>query len=370
MAIRVLNLFTILDRGGAETMCMNLYRHIDREQVQFDFLVYHKERGQYEDEIERLGGRIYRIPPINPKSIIAHIRGARMFFRDHPEYQVVHDHMGSNGAFVLWAAKQANVKTRIYHSHGDKQSLITNSIKETFRRLVYKTLWIIAKRCSNYYFACGIRAAAVFDRREEVYILANAIDAEEFRYNKVVRERKRQELNCNNKLIVGQVGRLDQNKNQKFSISILQCALQKRKEIELWLIGDGIQKSSLMELAKRLGIQEYVRFFGVRTDVSELLQAMDAFIFTSFSEGLPVSCIEAQAAGLPCVFSNGFDPSTIIVDDNCRVLSLSESPERWADAIIEMSSRVRQDTIAAIREKGYDIKQTSEYMQKFYLSKS
>ena len=370
MAIRVLNLFTILDRGGAETMCMNLYRHIDREKVQFDFLVYHKERGQYEDEIERLGGRIYRIPPINPKSIIAHIRGARMFFRDHPEYQVVHDHMGSNGAFVLWAAKQANVKTRIYHSHFEKLPLWNKSIKETCRRIVYRILGVIAKSASNCYFACGQRAAQVFNRNKKVYILANAIDVEKFKYDQEARESKRKQLDCRDNIIIGNVARFAPDKNQKFSIIILQYMLKMRQDIELWLVGDGAQKKEIMELAKAKGVEEHVRFLGVRTDVDELLQAMDVFLFPSINEGLPVSCIEAQAAGLPCVFSDGFDPSTVVVSDNCRVLSLSESPRVWAETIIEMSNRERRDVAEKVREKGYDIKQTSEYMRKFYLSKS
>ena len=369
MGIRVLNLFTVLDRGGAETMCMNLYRNIDRDKVQFDFLVYHKERGIYEDEIEKLGGKVYRIPPIGPISIFAHIRGAIRFFRNHPEYQIVHDHMGANGAFILWAAKKADIKTRIFHSHFEKQALVTNSIKGTCRRLLLWTLGKIAKRCSNCYFACGHRAAEVFDGRYKVHILNNAIDVEKFRYNKKLRENVRNEYSCNDKVIIGNVARFDANKNQVFLIDVLRCALERRKDIELWLIGDGKRKKELIELSEGMGLKENIRFFGVREDVNELLQAMDVFVFPSIKEGLPVACIEAQASGVPCVFSDGFDPLTVIVPENCKIVSLSESPQVWADTIVKMSTRTRSDKTSQIRKKGYDIKQTAQRMQKYYLSK-
>lgn len=370
MGIRVLNLFTVLNRGGAETMCMNLYRQIDRDKVQFDFLVYHKERGIYEVEIEKLGGKVYRIPPIGPTSIFAHVRGAIDFFRKHPEYQVVHDHMGANGAFIMWAAKKAGVKTRIYHSHGDKQSLITNSIKETGRRLLYKTLGKVAKRYANYYFACGNKAAEVFDKRHKVHILNNAIDVEKFRFSEKLRENKRNEYNCNNKIIIGNVARFDANKNQIFLLDVLRCVLKKRRDVELWLIGDGKQKNELIEFSENMKLTEYIRFFGVREDVNELLQAMDVFVFPSIKEGLSVACIEAQASGVPCVFSDGFDPLTVIVPENCNILSLSESPQVWADAIVKMSTITRSDQTSQIRKKGYDIKQTAKYMQRFYLSRA
>lgn len=370
MAVRVLNLFTIMDRGGAETMCMNLYRHIDREQVQFDFLVYYPERGQYDDEIEKLGGRVYRIPKLRPRTLIAHIRGARAFFREHPEYQIVHDHMGSNGAFILWAAKKVGVRTRIFHSHFEKLPLWDKSIKKTCRRIIDRILETIAISSANCYFACGPRATQVFNRNKKVYLLANAIDVEKFKYDKDVRKNKRKQLDCRDNIIIGNVARFSPDKNQKFSIIILQYLLKIRQDVELWLVGDGMQKKEIMELAKAKKVEDHVRFLGIRSDVNELLQAMDVFLFPSINEGLPVSCIEAQAAGLPCIFSDGFDPSTVVVSDSCRVLSLSESPQAWAEAIIEMSNRERRDTTEKIREKGYDIIQTSGYMRKFYLSKS
>lgn len=369
MRIRVLNLFTLLDRGGAETMCMNLYRNIDRDKVQFDFLVYHKERGIYEDEIEKLGGKVYRIPPIGPISIFAHIRGAMVFFRKHPEYHIVHDHMGANGAFIMWAAKKANVKTRIFHSHGDKESFINSSIKETWRSILLWTLGKIAKRYSNYYFACGQRAAEIFDKRYKVHILNNAIDVERFRFDEKLRENVRNKYSCNDKVIIGNVARFDANKNQVFLIDVLRCALEKRKDIELWLIGDGKQKEELIELSEKLGLKDYIKFFGVRQDVNELLQAMDVFVFPSIKEGLSVACIEAQASGVPCVFSDGFDPLTVIVPENCKIVSLSESPQVWADTIVKMSTGIRSDKTSQIRKKGYDIKQTAKYMQRFYLSR-
>ena len=128
--IRILCLFTLLDRGGAETMCMNLYRNIDREKVQFDFLVYYPQRGQYEDEIEELGGRVYRIPHLDPRNLHAHIKGARAFFKNHPEYQIVHNHMGENGAnghFIAFCRSPINDQ---WYNYNDDLCFLVNNFKE------------------------------------------------------------------------------------------------------------------------------------------------------------------------------------------------------------------------------------------------
>ena len=390
LPIRVLCLFTLLDRGGAETMCMNLYRNIDRSKIQFDFLVYYPQRGAYEDEIESLGGRIYRIPHLDMRHLAGHIKGAREFFHSHPEYYIVHNHMGENGAFICREAKRAGVKTIIYHSHVDvapafdfslfhgglsikKQSVDVVREKKSFvskKQLLLKMLFPIAIKNSTDYFACGANAARAFgEKKSSVTILNNAIDLSRFIYSEERANAKKTEMCCKDKFIVGNVARINTNKNQTFAIEVLKELRKIKPNAQLLFIGEGENRRNLEKQIKDEGLEDQIRFLGIRSDVDELLQVMDVFLFPSIKEGLSVACIEAQAAGLPCVLSDGLDPSTIVVPENCRVLSLSESPQIWANTIVEISNRKRQDTTAAVRERGYDIKQTSEYMQRFYLEK-
>lgn len=387
LPIRVLCLFTLLDRGGAETMCMNLYRNIDRSKVQFDFLVYYPQRGVYEDEIEKMGGRIYRIPHLDIKNLASHIKGAREFFRNHPEYRIVHNHMGENGAFICREAKRAGVRTIIYHSHVDVASVFSfSSFRLGFttkrrdsnekpvinkKALILKMLLPIAIENSTDFFACGKNAARVFGKSiSNVNILNNAIDLHRFIYSEEKAIATRNELGCTDKFIVGNVARINSNKNQAFAIEVMKEVLKIKPNSQLWFIGEGELRLKLEKQIKEEGLENQILFLGSRSDVDALLQAMDVFVFPSIKEGLPVACIEAQATGIPCVFSNGFDSSTIVVPDNCIVLSLSESPKKWANAIVEMGNRKRQDTTAAIRESGYDIEQTSKYMQRYYLRKA
>ena len=384
--VRVLCLFTLLDRGGAETMCMNLYRNIDRTKVQFDFLVYYPQRGEYEDEIETLGGHVYRIPHLDPKNLIAHIQGARSFFREHPEYKIIHNHMGENGALICHEAKRAGVRTIIYHSHVDLAPLIIkqNEVKQSNgnqktsnplfcyivdkKELKLRLLYPIAMRSSTNYFACGENAAKVFRwKKDAAIIIKNGINIERFMFNKNLRERKRKELACGDKFIVGNVARLNANKNQNFAIEIMRELVKLRPNAEMWFVGQGPILDALQVKTHQLNLQDKIRFLGVRSDVNELLQAMDVFLFPSISEGLPVSCVEAQAAGLPCVFSDGFDPNTVITE-NCKVISLQQNPKNWAEAINSFVNFRREDTSGEIRNAGYDVQETAKWLERFYLS--
>lgn len=365
--VRVLCLFTIMNRGGAETMCMNMYRHIDRTRVQFDFLVYYDIKGEYDDEISRLGGQLYRIP--HPKNLIAHISEARRFFHDHKEYNIVHNHMQCNGAIICTEAKKAGVGTIIYHSHAGPIDSYTNDSKSFVKLLVEKATNQVALRCSTDYFACGNRAATAVPSGYQTHILFNGINIQKYQYNKDKRDEVRAAYGCGEKYIIGNVARLDSNKNQSFILDIIKVLREKNCKVELWLVGDGEGRLQLEEKIERLRLEGHVKLFGVRPDVDRLLQAMDVYVFPSIAEGLPLACIEAQAAGLPCVFSDGFDPETVVTE-NCRILSLHQSTEDWAKAIMSFKDFKRCDTSFQIKAAGYDIRDTVKTMQEFYISKS
>lgn len=362
--IRILCLFTILNRGGAETMCMNLYRHIDRSKVQFDFLVYCPEKGMYDDEVERLGGHVYRIPHL--KHPYAHLRGARAFFRTHPEYRIVHNHMQQNAAIICREAMRAGVPTVIYHSHAGRVRLIERSARKTARRFADVVAHGMAISNSNVFLACGEEAQGVLPARCTSHIIRNAIDLLAFDYDVEVRRVVRQNMNCSDRLVIGNVARFDDNKNQSFSVQVIDRLIKRGVDAELWLVGTGDTEERVRQQVFSLGLQGRVRFLGVRTDVSALLQAMDVFLFPSKAEGLPVACIEAQAAGLPCLLSDGIDSHTAVTD-GCMFLSLSDPKDTWADKIQALSVRQRVSTLAEMRAAGYDVQETAAYMQSFYL---
>lgn len=364
--VRVLCIFTILNRGGAETMCMNLYRNIDRRKIQFDFLVYYQERGDYEDEIVSLGGRVYKI--CHPSDLLRHIKESRQFFKVHKEYKIVHNHIQSNGCVICREAKKAGVKTIIYHSHSASLPILTPNVKLTIRRLRNAFLNKVAIDNSTSFFACGEAAANIFGERYPVTIIRNAINIEQYKFDQDVRYNIRKKNKCLDKLIIGQVGRFDVNKNQMFSIKVFQQLINRIQNAELWLIGDGAKKKDVKESIIQLGLENNVRLWGVRNDVNQLLQAMDVFLFPSISEGLPLSCIEAQTAGLPCVFSDQFDMHTAVTN-NCKILSLTDPLEVWVEAIVKMGRLKRVDLSDEIRDAGYDIKNTAKYMEDFYLQK-
>lgn len=364
-AVRVLNLFTLMDRGGAETMCMNLYRNIDRSKVQFDFLVYYPQRGAYEDEIEALGGHVYRIPHL--KNFPAHIRWARRFFQEHKEISIVHDHMGSNGAFICREAKQAGVETIIYHAHTAPITIFGMPPKLAIRGAFNHVMERIAWKSCNVYFACGNEAAEGFAvPLEDVHILKNAIDLGRFSFDPAIRESVREELQCGEALVLGNVARLNANKNQRFLLNVLKRLLLIQPDSLLLLVGEGPLHGELEKQANDLGIADKVKFLGVRNDVDRLLQAVDIFLFSSIKEGLPVTCIEAQAAGLPCIISDSIDPKAAVTD-RCKALSLNDPIEKWVRSIIDSAGTERKDMTSVMREAGYDIRETSMRMQQFYL---
>ena len=367
LPIRILNLFTIMDRGGAETMCMNLYRNMDRSKVQFDFLVYFPQKGAYDDEIEQLGGKIYRISQL--KDLSAHLRDARLFFTNHPEYEIIHNHMGENGGLICRTARKAGVRTIICHSHAQPDPLFDWNCRIMFRRLLYRILYRIAKKNSTDFYACGVRAAKAFDSAGQVTVLNNAIDLDRFKYSPAVREKIRSELKCDNRFVIGHVGRMDANKNQMFLLKVFRELLKAEPDSLLVLVGDGVMRKELERESESLGIAGKTRFLGVRSDVNAILQALDVFVLPSISEGLPVSCIEAQAAGLPCVFSDSFDPETAVTD-NCRLLSLADPVEKWVETVLGFRDFERKDLSPVIRAAGYDIRETAKRMENFYLDRA
>lgn len=353
---RILQVVTYMGRGGIETMLMNYYRHMDRTRVQFDFLVHRDFRADFDDEIEALGGRIYRIPPMNPASG-SYRKALADFFREHP-YRVVHCHLNYMSGIVLAAAKKAGVPIRIAHAH-------TASMAPGWKQAVRQLCKYLIPAAATHCFACSAGAGSAIFGKQKVSVLANAIDASIFTPDSNLRGEVRSELGLGDALAVMHVGRMVYAKNHAFLLDMFQALLRTEPTARLVMIGDGELRSEIEARAADLP-EGSLLLLGTRMDIPRLLQAADVFAFPSHFEGLPVTMIEAQAAGLPCVKSD-------TITDECVVTNLVTSlpitdPALWAEEILKKRGTPRTHRLAEIRAAGYDIIAAAEKLERFYLN--
>lgn len=358
MPIRVLHVVTYMGRGGLETMIMNYYRHIDRSQVQFDFLVHREFEADYDAEILSLGGKIYRLPKLNPFSI-NYLNELDRFFATHKDYQIVHSHLDCMAGLPLKYAKKYGIPVRIAHAHNSNQ---TKDNKYLLKLMFKRNICCYATDL----FACSQAAGQWMFHTDRFHVMNNAIDASAYAFCQNIRREMRSAFGFKeNTLVVGHVGRFMEQKNHKYLLRIFSTLPENAR---LLLVGDGELRNYCEELADELGIRSRITFAGIRGDVNRLLQAMDVFVFPSLYEGLPVSIIEAQAAGLPCIISDKV-PIECKKTELVQQIPLNAGAKVWADAVFAASSFQRRNTSEEIRKAGFDIVYNAQWLQSFYLKK-
>ena len=357
-AIRILHVVPNMNSGGIENLIMNLYRNIDRTKVQFDFIVHYQKRGFFDEEIEKLGGRIFRCTIREDNNIIKYIRDLRTIFKENPEYKVVHGHMASLGFIYLKIAKKYGVPIRIAHSHGTS---FLKTIKGYIKFLTFKLI----KYQANVRFACSTEAGKyLFGEKRDFQFIPNAIDMEKFAYNEQVREEVRKELGIKSQLVIGNVGRFNLQKNQIFLLEIFQQIVSKEKDARLLLIGTGELEDTIQQKIKELQLEDNVQLLGVRKDVDRIYQAMDIFLMPSLFEGLPLTGVEAQANGLRCYFSDTITKE-VSISNNIEFLSLDLTAKEWAEAILQHMHYDRNRI--HIYNQNFNIKHLAKEMQKTYI---
>lgn len=355
--IRVLCVFSNLNRGGAESMCMNLYRHIDKSKVQFDFIKHTEAVGDYENEISILGGRIYTAPRLNYYNILPYQRWWKRHLRNHPEHQIIHGHFYTISAFYLKVARSLG-RVTIAHAHSCEP--YEKGLRASLRRYILKQI----EKNADYCFACSKAAGEWLFPNRKYRVLANAVDSEVYRYSLETGEKVRTELGIDqHQLVIGTVGSIYEIKNPEAVCKIFKRIHEKNVSSRLLWVGNGPMLEQMQELLTREKLIEYVIFTGVRNDVSRLLQAMDAFILPSRFEGLPVVLVEAQAAGLHCYCSDVITEEVNICN-LCTFLPNSHY-DKWAEVILS-SNLNKYNTSDAIIQAGYDIRCTSKRLEEFY----
>lgn len=360
--IKVLHVLGYFDRGGAESMVMDLFRNCDPDKVQFGFVVHGDKKGAFEKEVTDKGADVFRVPDYTGINHVKYKQAWKTIFENHPEYKIIHGHVRSTANIYLKMAQEYNVKT-IAHSHNTSSGKgLSATVKNVFQSGIAKH--------TDQFIGCSKEAGEwLFGekicKQSNFHVLNNAINAEQFKFDEAVRKSKRQELDLNDKLVIGHVGRFHEQKNHTFLIDIFHELTKLNENSILLLVGAGDKKEMIESKVQNLGLADKVRFLGLRADVNELMQAMDVFLFPSLFEGLPVTLVETQAAGLPAVVSDTITRD-IQLTPYISYLSLETTPVNWAEKLLEVSKTVkRESTLDKIKAANYDIETSAKWYTQF-----
>lgn len=358
--IRILHMIGSLNIGGSQAMIMNLYRNVDRERIQFDFILDHPRQLHFAEEIESLGGKIFFMPEFTGMNLQSVKKAWNTFFKEHPEYKILHSHVRSYASLYIPIAKKHGVKT-IIHSHSTSNG---SGITSIVKRIMQYPL----RHQADYLMACSNEAGRWLygDKaclKDNYFFLPNAIDTEKYRYSEDIANKYRDEFGLVDKFVIGHVGRLHEAKNHMFLLAFFAEVAKRRPDAMLLLVGDGDLRSYIEAKIKELQIEDRVILAGSRADVAEIMSAMDVFVFPSFYEGLPVTVVESQAAGLHCLISNR------ITED----VDISELVERlpindvgaWVERILSMDVN-RIDVMPKIKQAGFDVNDSACRLMEFY----
>lgn len=359
---RILHVVGRMDRGGTESMLMTYYRNIDRNKIQFDFVVHTTEKSDFEDEILALGGKILRVPRFNVINFYQYKHSWNNLLENHPEYDVLHVHHFLVAGIVLPIAQKHGLKIRIAHSHNTKPPIFI--LKE-------KIMWLFHHNLIKYStkrLGCSKAAGEYLFGQHPFEVFHNAIDTDRFRYNEDKRTRLRKEFGYKDEtFVIGHVGSFrTRQKNHRFIIDIFAEVYKKNKNARLLLIGVGELQQEIREKTESLGLSNVVTFAGLRNDVPDLLSAMDVFLFPSFFEGLSVVSVEVQAAGLPCIASNTITKESCLTN-LFKQLDLSDSIDSWANEVLNARpSKPRELYCEDVSLAGYSVTGNIKKLEEIY----
>lgn len=359
---RVLHVFGALNRGGAESRTMDIYRKINRSKIQFDFMVHTEEEGIFEGEIRSLGGKIYRVPSYKIYNRLPYRRAWQHFLNEHPEISIVHIHTTNMAGEILPLLARRKIPVRISHSRCASNPDWPRHIVSRLSRRKINAL-------STHRFAVSTEAGRyVFgsEELETVRILPGSIDAEAFQYNESTRFTMRRKLALEGKYAIGHVGRFSAEKNHAFLLSAFGTYAQSCSDAVLLLIGDGPLRGDMEKRIGEMGLEDRVFFLGLRQDVSEIMQALDLLALPSLYEGLPGVIIEGQAAGLPCLVSDTVSRECAILPDYVEFLPTDQGTASWCSAFDRMRGFPRKNTTEAIKKAGFDANTQVHLYEKLY----
>lgn len=358
--------------GGVESVIMNYYRHIDRSRIQFDFLCNSYEKVAYEDELQSLGGHTFHFPA-RSKNYPGYRRELTRFFREHAgEYAAIWVNICSlaNIDYLKLAAKYG-IPKRIIHSHNSA------NMDSRLRGLLHRYNRQQIGKYATDFWACSEEAARWFyppDICSRAVILHNAIDVKRMAFDAAGRESIRRQMGWQDVFVIGNIGRLHFEKNQRFALDILTQLIAKAPSVRLVLIGQGEDEAMLRGRIAQEGLGQYVYMAGVQSNIRDWLSSFDLFLFPSIFEGLPIAAMEAQANGVPVLASETAMPSEVRMNANLKFLSLDQPPEVWADTILGMKAILGRENASDITTHfvrcGYEIEHVKEEFEQQILGEN
>lgn len=360
--IRVLQVIGSLEIGGAQAMIINLQKSIDNNRVQFDYVIDRAEFTALAPIVEKMGSKVFVLPTFKGTNISEIRRAWDLFFLEHNEYKILHTHIRTYAALFIPVAQKHGVKC-IVHSHSTSNG---KGLKGAVKDLMQLPLRYQADYC----FACSEIAGKWLFGKNIVYksnykVVPNAIDINLYKYNAEIDNKIRKQLGIQDRMTFIHVGRLHPSKNHLFLLNVFNEILKRISNACLILVGDGELRQSIEDYIAFLGIKDKVLLLGNRNDVPELLQAANMFLFPSIWEGLPVSVVEAQATGIPCIISNKVT-NEVFISKLAKKVSIDNGIEPWVDAIMHSISKEKIDVSNQISEAGFDIRDGAEMLTCFY----
>ena len=354
---------TLRQRFGVTSVAMNYFRNFDKEVVHVDFLCFPDSESSVIDEITSNGSKVFFMPKPGVASLFKYIKFQESFFMEHRDYSIIHSHFNQVDSIIFPIAKKYCNCICISHSHS------TSFSKSKIRAIRNYLLCLNIKKKADVWAACSIKAGIflygkAFKTSAKSRLIYNGIDCNKFKYSEETRLEIRKELNIHDEIVIGHVGSFNAIKNHPFLIKLFtQLQEVSSERYKLLLVGDGELKKQIEEMVKLANLSKHVIFTGVRKDVHKLFQAMDIFLLPSFNEGMPVVGIEAQASGLPCIFSDAITREVGIC--NFNFLSISNTKE-WINHILNYQNNNRSNCYNLVSESGYDMTTCARKLESVY----
>lgn len=368
--LRILHVFGRMGRGGAEMWLMNVLRRIDRERFSFDFAVHRERAGEFDDEIRALGCAIHVVPSYRNPARYAWELGSLL---SRGRYHIAHAHVSHFSGYVLAIARALGISARIAHSHTAVPTGDDSRVRSAYKRLMRASIHANATLglgCSSE--ACAALYGDDWRTRRQVQVLHYGYDFERFTLPDRARLRAavRAELGlAEDDVVIGHIGRFVKPKNHAFIVELAAASHERRQTRQKFvLVGDGELRADVARAVAERGLDTSVRMTGQRSDIPALLASFDVCILPSLWEGLPVTMLEAQAAGVPCVLSDRVSAEAVVLEQSVIRLPLGD-PRSWLEAIDALIAGPRLEPERALermRASEFAIEHHIERMQAIY----
>lgn len=357
----ILHIAAKLDIGGAEKVARDIGLYSDPRVYQHHYVVFWPEMGAYEPEILDHGGKVFHIASPG-KSYVKFLKELKRLMKDYP-YTAVHAHTMFNAGWVMLIAKLMKVPVRVAHAHS-----ALNTGKQWKKALYESVMRFLVLTCATDLVACGEKAGIrLFGRKayeKRARLILNGIDTERFRFNEQSRNAMRKKLGLEDAFVIGHAGHFAKVKNQQYLLNLMPEILKTKPNAVLLLLGDGADRPMLEKMVSELELADAVIMTGNVMNVPDYLNAMDVFAFPSLYEGMPLSIVEVQTNGLPCILSTGV-PEDVYLTDLVMPLPL-EDPDKWAEAILGSRRCCSEKYACILRNAGVDVSAAMGKIYKIY----